>query len=269
LTEDLQKDENGDDDAKFSAITRGVFVDPSVRFFGIDWEAVFGRCFSLSLNAKIFCDKIIDLPVVSAHGGELHQESLDLVLINRILRDLTLLEADVTSHAEAVLQGRLSRLNQMMIQKEQLKYASSPIEAPTTEHKTKLTKKVSRAQSFRDAIKNTVAGSPKTRHTARYRRNKTTHLDKLSTPPPTESPTAASHQTALQHHQSMQKKDEEQKKVQRRHSILKKEEEHKKQVSDIDDESSADVLFSELRKKKNSFLHNITAILKITGDTMK
>lgn len=67
----------------------------------------------------------------------------------------------------------------------------------------------------------------------------------------------------------MQKKDEEQKKVQRRHSILKKEEEHKKQVSDIDDESSADVLFSELRKKKNSFLHNITAILKITGDTMK
>ena len=29
-------------------------LDPSVRFFGVDWQQVFARCFSLSINFRIF-----------------------------------------------------------------------------------------------------------------------------------------------------------------------------------------------------------------------
>ena len=29
-------------------------LDPSVRFFGLDWQQIFARCFSLSINFRIF-----------------------------------------------------------------------------------------------------------------------------------------------------------------------------------------------------------------------
>ena len=29
-------------------------LDPSVRFFGVDWQQIFARCFSLSINFRIF-----------------------------------------------------------------------------------------------------------------------------------------------------------------------------------------------------------------------
>ena len=263
LTEDLQKEscagEAEDDSAHYSifpAVSNGVFVDPSVRFFGIDWEAIFGRCFSLSLNAKIFSDKVVDIPSPSCNGDK-HPDNLDLVLTNRILRDLTLLEADVTSHAEAVLQGRLSKLNRMLIQKEQLKYSSSPIDSPTTEANPKLPKKVSKAQSFRDAMK-TVAGSPKPRPPMKYKKNKTTHLDKLFTPLNDFPPAHHNH-----HHQHQQP-----------HSNQNNGEEQHKLIADIhattnDVLTTSDELLSELKKKKKSFIHNISSILRITGDTMK
>ena len=28
------------------------------RFFGIDWERVFGRCFTLSMNVKVFTEQL-------------------------------------------------------------------------------------------------------------------------------------------------------------------------------------------------------------------
>ena len=31
----------------------GFDLDPSVQFFGIDWERVFGRCFSLSMHVNL------------------------------------------------------------------------------------------------------------------------------------------------------------------------------------------------------------------------
>ena len=185
MAEDMQghedRDHSDSDDAELGfgrGVLNGFDVDPSVRFFGIDWESVFGRCFSLSLNAKIFGDQILDAAITYSGSDQKRSDDFDLVLINRILRDLAALEADVTSHAEAVLQGRLSKSQRKLIQREQLKYSSTPITS-TQRLSAKPSTKVSKSRSFRDANKN--SSSAKARQVIKYKKNKTTNLDKLST----------------------------------------------------------------------------------------
>jgi len=160
-------------------ILSGFDIDPSVRFFGIDWESIFGRCFSLSLNTNIFGDQIlgmVKIMEISKDKSDRRRENCDLVLINRILRDLASLQADVTSHAEAVLQGRLSKSQRRLIQKEQLKYSSQ-----TSTHLTpsKPSHPVSKSRSFRDPNKS-QGGLGKSRQPIKYKKNKTTNLDKLT-----------------------------------------------------------------------------------------
>merc|ERR1711874_734637 len=87
---------------------------------------------------------------------------IDILLINRMLRDLAAIEADVLSHSEAVLRGRLSKSQRQLIFDEQNKYA--PLTTSTA---------ISKSKSFRDSKK----GS---RPMIKYRKNKTTNLDKLT-----------------------------------------------------------------------------------------
>lgn len=94
----------------------GFDVDPSVQFFGIDWERDFGRCFSLSMHVKQF--------EASLKEEEDSEAELDLLMVNKMLRELAAIEADVLSHSEAVLRGRLSKSQRQLIFDEQLKYAS-------------------------------------------------------------------------------------------------------------------------------------------------
>jgi hypothetical protein len=106
------------------------------------------------------------------------------VLINRILRDLASLEADVTAHAEAVLQGRLSKSQRKLIHKEQLKYSSTPVSSThavsaACRLSAKPSAKVSKSRSFRDGSK-TAASGAKARQAVKYKKNKTTNLDRLS-----------------------------------------------------------------------------------------
>jgi hypothetical protein len=157
-------------------------IDPSVRFFGIDWESIFGRCFSLSLNANIFGDQILSLMKIANGKSERIQENCDLVLVNRILRDLGSLQADVTSHAEAVLQGRLSKSQRRLIQKEQLKYSTQ-----TTINNWTPSKPVVKSRSFRDPNKS-QGNCTKSRQGIKYKKNKTTNLDKLTLAPGTKTP---------------------------------------------------------------------------------
>ena len=90
-----------------------INVDPSVQFFGIDWERVFGRCFGLGMHANL-----LEAALAS------DTEEADLVLINKMLRELAAIEADVLSHSEAVLRGRLSKSQRKLIFDEQLKYSA-------------------------------------------------------------------------------------------------------------------------------------------------
>lgn len=148
----LFESKKGEEDNPTTCLT-GFDMDPSVQFFGIDWERVSGRCFSLSMHANI-------LETVLHDNTE---AQLDLVLINKMLRDLAVIEADVLSHSEAVLRGRLSKSQRQLILDEQVKYAS-----------LSTTIQVTKSRSFRDTSSKSRPGRP-------YRKNKTTHLDKLTT----------------------------------------------------------------------------------------
>ena len=99
----------------------GFDMDPSVQFFGIDWERVFGRCFTLSIQVK-------QLETVLK---EYSHVELDFLVVNKMLRELAAIEADVSSHSEAVLKGRLSKSQRKLIFDEQLKYAALPAFAST------------------------------------------------------------------------------------------------------------------------------------------
>ena len=92
----------------------GFDIDPSVQFFGIDWERVFGRCFSLNMQTK-------QLETFIEDNSQLE---FDLLVVNKMLRELAAIEADVLSHSEAVLRGRLSKSQRQLIFDEQLKYAA-------------------------------------------------------------------------------------------------------------------------------------------------
>ena len=66
--------------------------------------------------------------------------TVDLILVNTILRDLSTIEADVTSHAEAVLHGRLSKSQQRLIRNEQLKNCQPVAESVIKRNKSFKTK---------------------------------------------------------------------------------------------------------------------------------
>merc|ERR1712223_506236 len=154
----------------------GFDMDPSVQFFGIDWERVFGRCFSLSMHANLLestlalQDSIAEEPIsaqtIKSNDGDSNPLSpeLDLVRVNKMLKELAAIEADVLSHSEAVLRGRLSKSQRQLIFDEQNKYA--PLTTSVSRSAS-----ISKSKSFRD-------GKNRSRPTIRYRKNKTTNLDK-------------------------------------------------------------------------------------------
>ena len=106
--------QDGEEANEVNHCLTGFDMDPSVQFLGIDWERVSGRCFSLSMHVNI-----LESVLMEDSGQE-----LDLVLINKMLRDLAAIEADVLSHSEAVLRGRLSQSQRQLILDQQVKYAS-------------------------------------------------------------------------------------------------------------------------------------------------
>ncbi len=148
-------DGDGGDGDGSDPLSGDPYLDPSVRFFGLDWQQLFGRCLSLSLNLRILGQQ------VSTPGVE-----VDLMLLSGIRRDLARVEVDVASHGEAVMHGRLSKSQQMLILREQSRVSSLTPAAPPP--KTKVPK----SRSFRDSSRH--------RQAARYRKTRTTDLNKLS-----------------------------------------------------------------------------------------
>jgi len=163
----------------------GFDLDPSVQFFGIDWERVFGRCFSLSMHVNLLESALAlqESELEAESQNKLNKQThflnseenpqsvqsapeLDLVRINKMLKELAAIETDVLSHSEAVLRGRLSKSQRQLIFDEQNKYASLTTQTS-----------ISKSKSFRD----TGSGSKnRPRQPIKYRKNKTTNLDKLT-----------------------------------------------------------------------------------------
>jgi hypothetical protein len=164
----------------------GFDLDPSVQFFGIDWERVFGRCFSLSMHVNLLESALAlqESELEAESQNKLNKQTnfsnseenpqsvqlapeLDLVRINKMLKELAAIETDVLSHSEAVLRGRLSKSQRQLIFDEQNKYASLTTQTS-----------ISKSKSFRDAGSSGSKNRP--RQAIKYRKNKTTNLDKLT-----------------------------------------------------------------------------------------
>jgi len=67
-----------------------VVIDPSIQFLGLEWEAIFGKCFNLGINIRIYRQRL----------GAGSVDTLTLVLV---LRDLQRVVAEVEHHSRAVL----------------------------------------------------------------------------------------------------------------------------------------------------------------------
>jgi hypothetical protein len=57
-------------------------LDPSVRFFGIEWERVFGKCFALSLNVKIFHQQVTESMEDTLNSSI--ATTVDLILVSNV-----------------------------------------------------------------------------------------------------------------------------------------------------------------------------------------
>jgi len=69
-----------DDDDCLIDMMSSCNLDPSVRFFGIEWERVFGRCFALSLNVKIFHQQVTES--MDDKFGNSSSTTVDLILVS-------------------------------------------------------------------------------------------------------------------------------------------------------------------------------------------
>ena len=67
-----------------------VVVDPSIQFLGLEWEAIFGKCFNLGINIRIYRQR-------------LGAGSVDTLTLALVLRDLQKVVAEVEHHSRAVL----------------------------------------------------------------------------------------------------------------------------------------------------------------------
>jgi len=107
---------------------------------------------------------------------------VDLVLLSSMLKDISRVEADVVSHGEAVLNGRLSKSQQRLIQEEQNRLSCLALnDAPSGGGvSVKARNKVGKSKSFRDTTGQKKAGGGHQRSMSRYKKTRTTNLDRLT-----------------------------------------------------------------------------------------
>jgi len=79
-----------------------VVVDPSIQFLGLEWEAIFGKCFNLGINIRIYRQR-------------LGAGSVDTLTLALVLRDLQRVVAEVEHHSRAVLAKDREGLHQAMM----------------------------------------------------------------------------------------------------------------------------------------------------------
>jgi hypothetical protein len=222
-----QVDESDADD---SATFSDPSLDPSVRFFGLDWHQLFSRCHSLSVNVRVLASQLVRLAGSDAGAG------VDLVLLNAVLRDLWRVEVDVTSHGEAVLHGRLSKSQQLLIRQEQNRLSQVGQQQQ---------QKVAKSRSFRDTTGEKKAKAGKQFY--RYKKNKTTDFSKLSVSSVAPSLSAASSACASGN-------------IGGSYSRLLDSDPQALQARTVAEWH--EVMAKETGKRKNSFIHNVSSLFK-------
>merc|ERR1712013_845090 len=76
-------------------------TDPSVQFFGVEWDSVFAKCFSLGLNIRIFKQR-------------LECGMVDSINLASILTDLSMVEKQMEQQVRVWKVGQVARSNNML-----------------------------------------------------------------------------------------------------------------------------------------------------------
>ena len=69
-------------------------IDPSIQFLGLEWEAIFGKCFNLGINIRIYRQR-------------LDSGMVDTLTLALVLRDLHTVGQEVHHHSLAVTRSKL------------------------------------------------------------------------------------------------------------------------------------------------------------------
>ena len=134
-------------------------IDPSIQFLGLEWEAIFGKCFNLGINIRIYRQRL----------GSGHVDTLTLALV---LRDLQRVARQVQLHGAAVSCARLRPAGLLGPVGQQVSRSSNNINkvaGPVRYRKTKtegLAEKINKAElgskrksSFIDSLSNLFKNS--------------------------------------------------------------------------------------------------------------
>lgn len=91
-----------------SSVEESLLVDPSIRFFGAEWNSLTGRWMETVKNIKLIIESF-------------DTKSSDINKLNIVLSDLSRLETEISLHTEAVLSGRLNedQQRQQFLQQQQ------------------------------------------------------------------------------------------------------------------------------------------------------
>merc|ERR1712098_611683 len=122
-------------------------TDPSVQFFGVEWDSVFAKCFSLGLNIRIFKQRL--------EGG-----MVDSINLATILTDLKMVVTQMEQHSIALLSGRLSS--------EQL--------SQQLQRQLRISKVGQLARSNNNLVREEGTGKEERKNIAKYKKNKTENL---------------------------------------------------------------------------------------------
>ena len=108
-----------------------VFNDPSIQFFGIDWETLFSKCEQLNLNIAVFT------------------ETSDSALLEEILCALLTIEDQILQHSVAVLSGNLGKKKLREQEMMQRRVALMALSKENREKTGKRTKEEQKTSSLR------------------------------------------------------------------------------------------------------------------------
>merc|ERR1711970_53228 len=121
-----------------------VETDPSVQFFGVEWDSVLAKCFSIGLNIRIFKQRL--------EGG-----MVDTISLASILVQARKVEREMEQHSVAILSGRLSTEQMSQQLHQQLRVSQA-------------------AQVDRSNNTLEVQGQEGSRKVVKYKKNKTENL---------------------------------------------------------------------------------------------
>ena len=151
--------------------------DPSVQFFGVEWDSVFAKCFSLGLNIRIFKQRL--------EGG-----MVDSISLASILSELKMMENQMEQHSIALLSGRLSseQLSQQLQQQlrvsqvGQLARSNNTLEREDKEGRKRVVKyKKNKTENLAAKISSTRNNERRRSSTVDFRiKKKTSFVEKLS-----------------------------------------------------------------------------------------